>query len=338
MTTARARKKSAPAKSTAPRRWPRVLLGLALIGGLIVAATHFADLGKFVELAQKSHPGWLLLAVALQLVTYPAQGEIWRCMARAAGNSLTVWTAIRLSLAKLFVDQSLPTGGVTGTLLVSHALEKQGIEPETASATVVVYTISNQAVFVLSLALGLVVAMVHGTVPRIILLGSAAGALVGGLVTAGMLILSRRRAGGLRRFAERIPPLRSMLKSLAGADPKLTRRSSLLLQCGALQFLVLLLDAATLWVLLLAVGEAGSPTGVYASFVFSNVFHAIGIIPGGLGIFEAASVLSLRLSGVSLAAAIAGTLLYRILSFWLPMIPSWVVARSVLKDVASRKR
>lgn len=331
MTKSRPAGKSPASKSVARRRWPRILLGLALIGGLVVAALHWSDLGKFLRLAEEAQHGWLLVALALQLVTYPAQAEIWRSMARAGGKTLTLWNAVRLSLGKLFVDQALPTGGVTGTLLVSHALEQQGIRPETASASVVVYTIANQAVFVLSLILGLVVAMAQGKVSRIVLLGTAVGALVGGLVTAAMLILSRRRSGGLRRLAEKIPPLRSMLKSLAEADPNLSRRTSLLVQAGALQFGVLLVDAATLWVLLKALGVRASIPGVYASFVFSNVFHAIGIIPGGLGVFEAASVLSLRLSGVSLAAAVAATLMYRILSFWLPMIPSWVVARGLIK-------
>lgn len=333
MAKAKASTKESGARPTR-RRWPRIVLGLALIGGLVVAASHWSDLGKFVELARDSEPGWLILAVAIQLVTYPIQAEVWRAMAREAGKRLSEWTAIKLSLAKLFVDQSLPTGGVTGTLLVAKALEQEKISPEVASATVVVYTISNQAVFVLSLVLGLIIAAVEGKIPRIVLIGSFVGALVGGLITIATLILSRKRSGKFRRFAQRIPPLRSMIKSLASADPGLTRESGLLLQAGGYQMAVLLLDAATLWILLRAVGVKGSATGVYASFVFSNVFHSIGIIPGGLGVFEAASVLSLRLSGVSLAASISATLLYRILSFWLPMLPSWFVARRVLKGVA----
>lgn len=328
--------KSGGKSQSSHARWPRVLLGLALVGGLIVAALHFSDLSKFAELVKKARPGWLLLAIGIQLITYPIQSEVWRAMARAGKKRLGIWTAIRLSLAKLFVDQSLPTGGVTGTITVSKALEKEGIPEEVATATVVVYTISNQAVFVLSLALGLVVALVEGKVPKAILIGSAVGTGVGLLVMAGALVLSRQRSGKFRRLAEKVPPLRSLIKSLSEADPKLTRKFGLLFQTGVYQFVVLVLDAATLWVLLMAVGVTASPAGVYASFVFSNVFHSIGIIPGGLGVFEAASVLSLRLSGVSLAAAISGTLMYRILTFWLPMIPSWVVARSVLKD-ASRK-
>jgi Mg2+-importing ATPase len=323
-------------RPSAHHRWPRVLLGLALVGGLTIAAFHFSDLSKFAELLKKAQPGWLLLAVGIQLVTYPIQSEVWRAMARAGKKRLGMWTAIRLSLAKLFVDQSLPTGGMTGTITVSKSLEKEGIPEDIATATIVVYTISNQAVFVLSLALGLLVALVAGRVPKAILIGSAVGTGVGLLVMAGALVLSREHSGKFRRLAERIPPLRSMIKSLAEADPKLTRKVSLLVQTGTYQFVVLVLDAATLWVLLKAVGVTGSPAGVYASFVFSNVFHSIGIIPGGLGVFEAASVLSLRLSGVSLAAAISGTLMYRILTFWLPMIPSWIVARSVLKT-ASKK-
>jgi hypothetical protein len=44
---------------------------------------------------------------------------------------------------------------------------------------------------------------------------------------------------------------------------------------------------------------------------------------GGLGAFEAASVLTLKVAGVSLAA----TLLFRGLSFWLPMVPGLVFSR-----------
>ncbi|MEO8029606.1 MAG: lysylphosphatidylglycerol synthase transmembrane domain-containing protein [Gemmatimonadota bacterium] len=324
-------KKSKGAKAAAPRKWPRYLVAVALVVGLVVAGLHFSELGKFVELARKSDPIWLLLALGLQLATYPVQAFVWQAMGRASGTPVGHWAAIKMSLAKLFVDQSLPTGGVTGTLVVSKALRDKGMSAKAASATVVVYTIANQGVFVLSLAVGLGIAIFQGKAPKTILIGSGVGVAVGALITAGALILSRKRGGALRRMAEKIPPLRAMLKSLAEADPKLTRRPILLTEVAAYQFLVLLIDAATIWVLLLAVGVRGSISGVYASFVFSNVFHAIGIIPGGLGVFEAASVVSLRLAGVSLEAAISATLMYRILSFWLPMIPSWWVAHRLTR-------
>jgi Mg2+-importing ATPase len=66
---------------------------------------------------------------------------------------------------------------------------------------------------------------------------------------------------------------------------------------------------------------------VFASFMISTLFRIIGIVPGGLGTFEAASVLTLKVIGVTLPVALAATLLFRGLSFWLPMAPGIWIAR-----------
>jgi uncharacterized membrane protein YbhN (UPF0104 family) len=50
-------------------------------------------------------------------------------------------------------------------------------------------------------------------------------------------------------------------------------------------------------------------------------------VPGGLGTFEASSVALLRLQGVSVESALAATLLLRGLTFWLPMLPGFALAR-----------
>jgi Mg2+-importing ATPase len=62
-----------------------------------------------------------------------------------------------------------------------------------------------------------------------------------------------------------------------------------------------------------------SLAGVFASFMVSTLLRTISIVPGGLGIFEAASVMTLKLAGVSVPVALAATLLFRGLSVWLPM-------------------
>jgi Mg2+-importing ATPase len=50
-----------------------------------------------------------------------------------------------------------------------------------------------------------------------------------------------------------------------------------------------------------------------------------------LGIFEAASVVTLKLAGVSVPVALAATLLFLGLSFWLPMVPGLLFSREVRK-------
>jgi uncharacterized protein (TIRG00374 family) len=81
------------------------------------------------------------------------------------------------------------------------------------------------------------------------------------------------------------------------------------------------LDAATVWVLIRSLGAYAQPGAAYASFMFSSLLRSIGLVPGGLGTFEAMSVFSLKLAGVSVTAALAATFLFRGLSFWLPMLP-----------------
>lgn len=99
--------------------------------------------------------------------------------------------------------------------------------------------------------------------------------------------------------------------------------------------LALILQAATLWVLILALGLFASPSGVFASFMISTLLRTIGLLPGGLGTFEATSVLTLKLVGVPLPVALSSTLLFRGLSFWLPMIPGlWFSRRAPVRNPA----
>jgi len=59
----------------------------------------------------------------------------------------------------------------------------------------------------------------------------------------------------------------------------------------------------------------------------ASVAATVGIMPGGLGTFEAASVGVLTLTGTSVTSALAATLLLRGFTFWLPMVPGLVLLR-----------
>jgi Mg2+-importing ATPase len=88
----------------------------------------------------------------------------------------------------------------------------------------------------------------------------------------------------------------------------------------------LVVHAQPAW-LLLALRLSVHPALVFASFMLSTLARTLGPVPGGLGIFEAASVASLKLAGVPIAAGLAATLLFRGLSYWLPMAPGILLAR-----------
>jgi Mg2+-importing ATPase len=60
--------------------------------------------------------------------------------------------------------------------------------------------------------------------------------------------------------------------------------------------------------MLMALGLAVNPAPVFASFMLSTLTRTLGVVPGGLGVFEAVSVPTLKLIGVPVAAGLAATL------------------------------
>jgi Mg2+-importing ATPase len=95
-----------------------------------------------------------------------------------------------------------------------------------------------------------------------------------------------------------------------------------------LQLVITALDAATVWVSIQALGWGASAPAVFGSFMISQLAGTVGLLPGGLGAFEVSSVLTLGLNAVPLPVALSATLLFRGVSFWLPMIPgAWYARR-----------
>jgi Mg2+-importing ATPase len=167
--------------------------------------------------------------------------------------------------------------------------------------------------------------------PTVVALGALFIAF--GIVFSAMILwLSGRRRAPQNALA-RIKLVRRAIALLANADRKLVRRARGVCESTCFQLAVLVLDAATVWVCIRALGANASVVGVFASYMLATTARAIGIVPGGLGIFEGASVVTLELAGVPAVAALSGTLLYRVLSYWLPMAPgAWFFHRAAKRE------
>jgi len=143
---------------------------------------------------------------------------------------------------------------------------------------------------------------------------------------------------GLKRWGDRQPitwlsrlfGATALLQALADAPTDLLRSSGLLIQTAGLQVAIFMLDALTLWLAFNSIGAAPAIWVVFVSFAIASMAATIGPIPVGLGTFEAGSVGMLSYLGVSIEAALAGTLLLRGLTFWLPMLPGIWLARREL--------
>lgn len=329
-------------QSSAPTRrrtnWLAWLFGAAILATVIAAALHLSEERALVVAAEHAAPTWILAALAVQVATYLAPAAVWRLVAHAGGYRLPLGQAYRLSLAKLFIDQALPSGGLSGATLVAHALERHGMPRHLVMASLVISLISYYAAYVACLAAALAIFSLNGHSNGVLFALSVVFIAYAALLVWAALALSGRSPRLPPRALEHLRLAKAGLQLLNQADRRLVRNVPLLSRAMLWQLLLVFLDVTTLWMLVRAVGVAAPFSGVFASFMAASLLRTVGFIPGGLGTFEATAVFTLKMSGVPIAEALAATLLFRGLSFWLPMVPGLIFSRAALRHPNGRAR
>ncbi len=134
MVTSEDQPRPLPFKVFGVRRLLPWIVGLLGVLALILAVSQFGSLERIVELTRSAHPAWLFLAGLVQAASYVCAALVWRQALRYAGHPRTLWTLVPLGIAKLFTDQVLPSGGVSGTMLVVTGLIRRRVPAEIAMA------------------------------------------------------------------------------------------------------------------------------------------------------------------------------------------------------------
>lgn len=134
-------------------------------------------------------------------------------------------------------------------------------------------------------------------------------------------------------MAASLEALREAVDAVMEADRDLLHSPSLLACAAVLRTCNFALDGLTLWACLAAVGHAPPAADAVAAYTVGALARTLGVIPGGLGTFEGGTIGGLALFGVPVEPGLAATLLFRGLSFWLPMLPGlWLGGRLAGKD------
>ena len=306
------------------------VFGLIALAALVLVVLHFSSIDRIIQLARAARPEWLFFACIAQAATYVCAAAVWRQGLRRGGHPRPLRSLIPLGVARLFTDQAVPSGGVSGTILVVSGLTRRRVPPPVAMATMLAGLISYDAAYLMVVLTSLGLLWSHHRGHPAVFVAVAVFALV--IVAIPVAILSLKRWGNRPPLSwlSKLPGAALMLKSLADAPVDLIRSPGLLIEMLGLQLGIFLFDALTLWLAFRAIGEAPAFWIVFVSFAMASMAATIGPIPLGLGTFEAGSVGMLNFLGVPIDAALAGTLLLRGLTFWLPMLPGlWLARREI---------
>jgi len=89
--------------------------------------------------------------------------------------------------------------------------------------------------------------------------------------------------------------------------------------------------ALVLWASTKSVGIDISIVDLFIAFVAGNAALTVSPTPGGIGAVEAAITAVLIGANVSPSLALASVVIYRVISYWLPIIPGYIAFRRATK-------
>jgi uncharacterized membrane protein YbhN (UPF0104 family) len=294
-----------------PRWWRRgpvvagvvvIIIGIELYVGwpaLVEALTHL----------RTPRWNWVALALLAEIASMGTYARMQRALLRGAGTKVSIRKHVATAYAAHSLSATLPGGPVFSTSFNFQQMRRFGASPAVASWCIA-----------LSGALSAGALVVIGAVGGI--LARSAGGLLGGVNRV------RRRPPdhGRERLLSFVEQLRSVRVHPAAFAVAM-----------GLAVANWLFDCLCLWMCCVAVGaDQLNATKLVIAYCAGMAAASVPIVPGGLGVVDAALILGLVAGGLTSAAAIAAVVLYRLISFGFIIGTGWVVWLVIRYRTASR--
>ena len=255
---------------------------------------------------------WAAAAVGLSATTYVAAAV---ALDGSLSERLPLTPNIGVQMAASFVGVAAPGGGLA---LTARFLQKRGVDTPTAVSAIGVDSIAGFVVHVVLTILFFILAGSSGLstfdLPSIGKIGLIATGVA--LVAVTSLILPWSRALLMTRV---LPATR---RSFANVSD-IARQPSKMLELfggssGITMGYILALEVAVS-----AFGAGPAFTSVALVYLVGSAVSSVAPTPGGIGAVEATLIAGLTSAGMPSATAVAAVILFRLATFWIPLLPGW---------------
>jgi len=270
-------------------------------------------------------------------VAYVIVGLLLEAAALAAYAQLTYtvlspggpkrWRLLRIDLSSLAFSHVVPGGTAPGVGLSYRLLTQSGVRTADAGFGLAMQGVGSAVVLNVLFWLALIVSLFTNGFDPLYTYAAGAGTLLMGSFAAVIVALTKGRRRSIEvvhqwadhlpflngdRLAEGVQRVADRLKILSG-------QKDLLRQAVLWAAANWLLDAACLFVFVVALHGYVSPVNLLVAYGLANILAVIPITPGGLGIIEGILIPSLHGFGVPYDVATPAVLGYRVVNFWLPI-------------------
>jgi len=321
----------------------RLIFLLALVILVVVVVTLLPGLGTLRSRLSHAKPEWLLLGVALKLLS----GVGYVAVFRAIFCRRMSWrVSYQIGMSELGANALIPTGGAGGLALGAWALKRGGMQAEDiARRTVAFFLLTSlpNVLGVIVLGLGLAIG-VFGGEGNLLLTLLPAGIAVGAVVIvlyAGRIAKrwgARIDARGRELSKRKLVAMKALTAIGEGVEAAvaLLREANLILILGLIAYLAF--DVMIVWATFRALGPAPPLAILWIAYLIGELGGLIPV-PGGIGGVDAGLVGTLALYNVSLASAAGAVLAYRAIALWVPAVVgggAFVLLRRTLRDEAEQ--
>ncbi|WP_165367604.1 lysylphosphatidylglycerol synthase transmembrane domain-containing protein [Phytoactinopolyspora endophytica] len=290
-----------------------LVTGVGAVAAVYLVGTQLTDV-SFGELWEQTDLRWIFPAMLAMFLSFvgaafailgfvPEKVPFWR----------TLGAQVCLSFLRLIAPST-----VGNVALNIRLLTKAGVAGPLAAASVAANQVGNVAITFPTIA---VLGVVSGSSAAAGLEPSQSTLLViaGLLLAVAALILVPAIRTRLRSiwadFAERGLP--RLLDVLSNPRKLAVAIGGIFLQAGSL--------VLCFYLCLRAVGGTADIADLAVVQLVGNTLGMAVPTPGGLGAVEAALTAGVSTIGVSTAVGVPAVLLFRIVSFWLPILPGWIL-------------
>ena len=302
---------------------PKTLLAIAAgAAAFYFLLPQLAQVGSSWRAVQSADWAWLPLVIALSAVTYLASAV---ALIGAVPERIRFWPTVLAQAASSFVNRVSPAN-VGGMALNARFLQKSGVETSSGVAAVGVNSVAGAIVHLVLMVVfftwsgrGLAKAFKLPSSSKLLLILAVVAAIAG-------IVLATRPG---RRFAsgKLIPGLKSAAASLR----RVARNPGKMLMLVGGSVLITLAYIGGLAASVEAFGGGPGVVLVGAVYLGAAAIAAAAPSPGGLGAIEAALVAGLTGVGMQAGPAVSSVLLYRLATYWLPVLPGWLSWRALLR-------
>jgi uncharacterized membrane protein YbhN (UPF0104 family) len=320
-----------PRELDARRLVRRGLVVVAALVALGLVALLAPGLGEVRTLLERASPGWLALAVALEV----GSSLSYVLMFRPAFCKRMSWrSTFEISLSELAVGSIVPASGAGGVALGAWFLTRSGMPVQVVAQRSVAFLLVKSSVnFAAVAVIGTLVWL--GVGPELSpLLTILPAALAAATLVGVPLASSWLASAGARRAAGRLRSVAVAIRDGVSEAGRLLRERDAMLIAGAVGYWIF--DNLVLLATFHAFGLSPPVIVVLLAYLIGQI-GGILPLPGGIGGIDGGLIGAMIVYGIDPAAAAAAVLAYRVILFWVPIVmgaPAFWSLRRGLDDSA----